>query len=411
VTSQIAPLPAVTAPHFAGGAEAQAATRVARVAEFLLVGGVTPLLFAISWLVRKKLGLDGPEYAVGFLTFYGAYVINDPHFAVTYLLFYRNVRERAFGREIALAQCVRYWLAGLIAPALLITWAVVAISMRSAQSLGWMIQLMYLLVGWHYVKQGFGVLAVLASRRGTSFLPSERRILLAHCFAGWAYAWANPATAAGEFEEKGIVYRALAHPRSVELCAGAVLAASTAFLVAMLATKWRREKTLPYAPLCGFLITIWSWTIYSSFDRLVQYLIPALHSIQYLYFVWLMKKNEARQAEGPPSFGPSLAFRLGALALSALGLGWFLFHGAPTVLDAALFPAKHAAGWNTSLGRTPFLATFFVIVSIHHYFMDFVIWRRDNPDTKYLRGPGIVDRPIASTPWHENCDGSSGVGR
>jgi hypothetical protein len=411
VTSQIVSLPAATAPQFAGRSAAEGESRGARVAEFLLVGGATPLLFAISWLLRKKLGLDGPEYAVGFLTFYGAYVINDPHFAVTYLLFYRHAKERAFGREIALAQRLRYWLAGLFVPAVLITWAVVALCMRSAQSLGWMIQLMYLLVGWHYVKQGFGVLAVLASRRGASFLRSERTILLAHCFAGWAYAWANPASLAGEFEEKGVVYRALAHPRTLEIGAGAVLAASTALLLAMLLQKWRRERTLPYAPLFGFLITIWSWTIYSSFDRLVQYLIPALHSIQYLYFVWLMKKNEARHHEGPPSFGPSVAFRLGALALSALCLGWFLFHGAPTFLDGALFSARHSTAWNTPLGRTPFLASFFVIVSIHHYFMDFVIWRRDNPDTKYLRGPGIVDRSIASTPWHENCDGSSGVAR
>jgi hypothetical protein len=28
-----------------------------------------------------------------------------------------------------------------------------------------------------------------------------------------------------------------------------------------------------------------------------------------------------------------------------------------------------------------------VIVNIHHYFMDNVIWRRDNRDTQYLREP------------------------
>jgi hypothetical protein len=375
--------------------------------EFLLVGGITPLLFPISWLLRKKLGLDAPEYAVGFLTFYGAYVINDPHFAVTYFLFYKDVSHRALGRDFSVAQRARYWLAGLIVPAVLIAWMMLALGLHSAQTLGWMIQLMYLLVGWHYVKQGFGVLAVLAARQGTSFLTSERRILLVHCFAGWAYAWANPAVAAGEFEEKGVVYWALAHPRWLELGTGAVLGASTLALFAMLWAKWRRERKLPFAPLLGFLITLWSWTIYSSFDRLVQYLIPALHSVQYLYFVWLMKKTEARQAEGPPSFGRPVAVRLGALALSALALGWSLFHGAPALLDGA----RVATSSTDPLGRTPFLASFFVMVSIHHYFMDYVIWRRDNPDTKYLRGHGLVDRTVASTPWHENCDEPRGVGR
>jgi hypothetical protein len=30
------------------------------------------------------------------------------------------------------------------------------------------------------------------------------------------------------------------------------------------------------------------------------------------------------------------------------------------------------------------VAAFFVVVSIHHYFMDAVIWRRENPETRYL---------------------------
>ena len=32
-----------------------------------------------------------------------------------------------------------------------------------------------------------------------------------------------------------------------------------------------------------------------------------------------------------------------------------------------------------------FIAAIFAIVNLHHYFRDHVIWRRDNPDTRYLR--------------------------
>jgi len=135
------------------------------------------------------------------------------------------------------------------------------------------------------------------------------------------------------------------------------------------------------------LITVWSWTIYSSIDPLMQYVIPALHSIQYLYFVWLMKRGEARAAEGPPSFGRPVAVRLGVLALSALGLGWLLLRGAPALLDGVFVSHSHRHAANNGLGRTPFFAAMFVIVNIHHYFMDAVIWRRDNPDTCYLRRP------------------------
>jgi hypothetical protein len=39
------------------------------------------------------------------------------------------------------------------------------------------------------------------------------------------------------------------------------------------------------------------------------------------------------------------------------------------------------------LGDTPFLAVVFVFVNIHHYFMDTVLWRRENPQTRYLLSP------------------------
>ena len=356
-----------------------------RVVEFLLVGGGTIVLFPLAFLLRKVVGLDDAELTVGFLTFYGAYVINDPHFAVTYLLFYKDVRRRAIGEDRGWAQRARYVMAGFVVPVVLAGWAVVSIARHSGRTLGWMVQLMFLLVGWHYVKQGFGVLAVLSARRDVRISERERLAVQAHCYAGWAFAWANPAAPAGEFEEKGVVYGALAHPRWLELVTGSVLAASTvALAVVLLAERRRLKRSLPIAPLGGLLITIWSWTIFSSIDPVMRYLIPALHSVQYLYFVWLMKRNEAKVSEGPPTFGRPVAVRLGFLAVSALALGWLLFRGAPAYLDG-IFIAPRRDGVTDSLGETPFFAAFFVVVSIHHYAMDNAIWRRDNPDTRFLR--------------------------
>lgn len=361
--------------------------RRARVVEFMVVGGATLVLLPLAWVLRAVVGLDDAELAAGFLTFYAAYVVNDPHFSVTYLLFYKDVRRRALSPEVPRAQRVRYLVSGFLVPIALVAWAAVALSLRSAQALGWMAQLMYLLVGWHYAKQGFGVLTVLSARHGARIEPRERTALLAHAYAAWAFAWSNPASAAGEFEEKGVVYWAPGHPRWLEITTGAVLAVTTIALGAALFARWRRERrTLPLAPLGGFLVTIWSWTIFSSVDPVLRYLIPALHSVQYFYFVWLMKRNEARAEEGPPSFGRPVAVRLGLLALSALALGWLLFRGAPTFLDAAIAARWRGSPEAEALGETPFFAAFFVVVSIHHYFMDHVIWRRENPDTRWLRG-------------------------
>ena len=114
------------------------------------------------------------------------------------------------------------------------------------------------------------------------------------------------------------------------------------------------------------------------------YVIPALHSVQYLYFVWLMKRNEARAEEGPPAFGRPVAVRLGLLALSALALGW---RAVPRRAGVARRRVRaRVERRETRSARRPTLPSLFAFVNIHHYFMDHVIWRRENPDTRHLRG-------------------------
>jgi len=357
--------------------------RIGAAREFFVVGGLTPVLFAASFVLRKAFGLDAPEYAVGFTMFYAAYVLNDPHFTVTYLLFYRRFAARAFGGEAAGVQRVRYIVVGIVVPAALASWAIVSLLTRSAHALGLFIQLMFFLVGWHYVKQGFGVMVVLAARRGVVFTVRERLALLFHAYAGWAYAWANPADPGIEVEEKGVVYVTIAHSPALERLALAFLVATLVVLVVVLVQKRRREGRLPIVtPTTAFLSSIWAWSIYSSIDPLVRYVIPALHSVQYLYFVWLLRGNEAREREGPPWFEVSRRVRLGTLALAAVALGCVVFHAAPSILDAALVSRRDRA---SSLGPTPYFAALYAFVNIHHFCMDYVIWRRENPDTRYLR--------------------------
>jgi hypothetical protein len=356
-------------------------TFAGNLSEFLLVGGLTPLLFPLAWLLRRSLGLDDADLCVGFTMFYAAHLINDPHFAVTYLLFYQQFRARAFGDAFRGTQRVRYLLAGVLVPLALSLWAVLALVERSALGLGLLMQLMFLLVGWHYTKQGFGVLTVLAQRRGVRFSKRERTVLLAHAYAGWAYAWASPADPGHEVEAKGLVYMTLAHPPGLERVTQVAFVASAVALTFILVRKHRREGLLSLlTPLTAFLCSIWSWSVYSSADPLVRYVLPALHSLQYLYMVWLLKRNEAREREGPPWFEASSGVRLGMFCASALGLGFVLFHGAPALLDDTR--------GSSLLGPTPYFAALYAFINIHHYFMDTVIWRNDNPLTRYLR---VVD--------------------
>jgi hypothetical protein len=354
------------------------------VVELLLVGGLTPLLFPLSWWLRRKFGLDAAEYAVGFLMFHAAFVVNDPHFAVTYLLFYRGFAARAFGVASPRSLRVRYLLAGIVAPAVLVAWAGFALATRSAAALGALIQVMFFLVGWHYVKQGFGVMVVLAARRGVRFARGERLAILGHALAGWAYAWASPADAGTEVEEKGVVYTTLAHSIWLErITLAAFLATGVALAVVLARKRWREGALRIATPLTALLCSVWVWSIYSSIDPLVVYAIPALHSLQYLYFVWLLRGGEAREREGPPWFETSARTRLALLAASAIALGWVLFHGAPSLLDDLLAPRRGSPA-RATLGATPYFAAIYTFVNLHHFVMDGVVWRRENPETRYL---------------------------
>jgi hypothetical protein len=80
--------------------------------------------------------------------------------------------------------------------------------------------------------------------------------------------------------------------------------------------------------------------------------------------------------------------------MSALGLGFILFHGAPAAFDGLFTTRPGRGAVARAVGPTPFFAAIFVIVNIHHYLMDHVIWRRDNPEMRYLRE--AVPAPVSS---------------
>ena len=398
-------------------ADAEPTSRKRDLLEFMIVGGATLVLVPFSFLYQYLAGVDTSVYQVSYIAFYLAWVINDPHFAVSYLLFYKKAPQRALGSEFkSPVQKGRYWIAGVVVPVGLLVWAIVGFKNNSAQTLGLMFQFMFFLVGWHYVKQGFGCYAVLSARRGIKITDIERKTILTHCFSGWLYAWFGGFWPGLQYDENGVIYTSVNIPAyQQEMMVGADVLATLSLVVLLLSgvmlgyllvRKAVMQGALPaIAPLGGLLISIWLWIIFSDFDPLVAYFIPALHSIQYLYFVFLLKRGEARAASGPPSFA-GVGGRLAIVAGGALVLGMILFHGLPDWFDGGSMPievairagqAEALSGYQSlvaeletkelqsALGFTPFLATITAMINIHHYFMDHVMWRRENPDTKFLR--------------------------
>ena len=63
-----------------------------------------------------------------------------------------------------------------------------------------------------------------------------------------------------------------------------------------------------------------------------------------------------------------------------MALGFVLLRGIPALFDGAFGSSADEGG----IGATPYFAAIYTFVNIHHYFMDYVICRRENPTTRYL---------------------------
>ena len=342
------------------------------------------MLYPLSWVLRETFGLGVTEYWVGFTFFYAAHFINDPHFAVTYVLFYEDARERAFGDRFAPLQRLRYVLAGIVAPLVLAGWALYAVLGGSAPALGWMIQLMFLLVGWHYVKQGFGVMSVLSARRGVRYSPGERAAILAHCYAGWAYAWATPFEPGRELVEKGVVYAAVRHPTWLEPVTLVALVASTLWMIVVLVKKWRREGRLPVlTPLTGCSARCGPGRSSAASTRSFATRSPRCTGCS------TCSSSGSSSATKPASARARRTSRP-APARASRSSRWLRSGSAsssstrrPTCSTVCTRRTSAPRAHSTS-ARHRALAALYVFVNLHHYVMDSVIWRRDNPATRYL---------------------------
>ena len=74
--------------------------------------------------------------------------------------------------------------------------------------------------------------------------------------------------------------------------------------------------------------------------------------------------------------------RFAKFVVGGMVLGWIGFVALPILFDVSLTPDQ------TMWGPSVFVFIFVMWINIHHYFIDNVIWRRDNEDVrKYLFAP------------------------
>ena len=169
------------------------------------------------------------------------------------------------------------------------------------------------------------------------------------------------------------------------------LTAMSAVVVARdLLLRWRRPpgeggRALPVNGLVAYATSIYIWLMAMRLDPVVMLVVPFFHSLQYLCVVWRYKLNVEAEAiprrataaaPGPACFRrrrrPSCASRSSADAGSRGFLGGSSLSRRDCRLRRAVF------------GSTLFIFIGWTFINIHHYFIDSVIWRGENTETRRI---------------------------
>ena len=328
--------------------------------DWLTVGGLSVLLLPLFFAIPSDNELTEK---IGWFLYTVAFVVNYPHFTISYLLIYGDYRQKLFTD-------FRFIWAGIIVPVLMIAYISVAHFTQSYDMLVYFVQFMFVIVGWHYTKQTYGVIMVTSTMNKFFYTKWEAWILKFNMYSLWmtSFLFFN----IGIHEQPdywGIKYLSLGFPKEALYTAYALTAISLVAGIIVLGKRILETKQWPpFISIIGFA-SIYAWFLPVVFNVIYFLAIPFFHSIQYFTFVYALKNNEVTAKTHNPKNGKKAIIQYMLISIVA---GVLLFEGIPRVLGA-IVPYNHEL-----FGDGLMLFIFSVFINIHHYFIDNVIWRKDN---------------------------------
>lgn len=360
----------------ASAAELKDASLLGKNLDWLLVGGLSlAFFFGFHFFVTQ--GADTGKIAL--LMYYLSLVINWPHFMLSYQLLYWDKRRE-------LVRKPSYVWAGFVAPSILILILTAGFFRRDDVIFSLMVHVMFLTVGWHYVKQVFGTIVVTSSLKSFYLSKFERWSLLASLYSLWGLSFVGGQLQNREAEFFGIRYDLLGFSlNTLYAVYGVVLLTSLTAVGALLGRYIREGRSISRAGWVSY-VSLLAWYLPFASHQHFFYMIPFFHSLQYLLFVSALKKNQWG-AEMPAAMAAKRRRWLARHGLLYFGIavitGLAVFWWIPSYLD------RQMEGWDPDAALfwspTIFMGVFQLFINIHHYFIDNVVWRSDNASLrKYL---------------------------
>jgi hypothetical protein len=319
--------------------------------DFLMMGGLSLACLPLMDLGQRYLRTEQISTAVIALW----WVCNWPHFSATN---YRLYHSRA--------NVAQYPITALATP-VLVAIVTVAAFLSPLAVAPYFVKLMVIWSAYHFGGQTLGLTMVYARRSGIGVGNFERQALLYFVMATFLARMAGDETGVGTRFYFGIGHPRLGVPEwlAPAFILGAL--ACGALFVGRLVIACARAKRAPPAILFVPLISYFVWFIPGRRTEYYYAFVPVFHSLQYLLIAWAMQLKEKLDIE---KITPSRAYvaretaRWGAI--NVIG-GALLFFVLPRI---------------TSLSGATQKFSFAIIataIQVHHFFVDGVIWKLQNP--------------------------------
>ncbi len=347
------------------------------VMDFLFLGGASLIILPLVFLYVPIEKFDA-FYLI--MSIYLINVINHPHFIHSYQLFYENFRTKLFSPEHNFQMRSRFFVAGIVVPVVLTGFFLFSYFTQNVKLVVFSVNAMIFFVGWHYVKQGYGMAIVDSVLKKAYYSNREKKILLVTSYISWICTWLIFNDAIRESDYHGVKYYAINIPEQGELSVLMILLACCLFALRLFINKAFNDKgKTPYNGMIAYFVSIYIWLLVIKIDPICALLVPAFHGLQYIIVVWRFQLNRlaATRAE-------KTAMTIQAVMpffLSAVVIGFVLLFALPIVLQ------QYVKTPDVMQGIIFFPVAIWVTVNIQHYFMDNVIWRKENAEVrKYLFG-------------------------
>jgi len=381
----IAPQPNA-APPVPGSTTAPAQRNlVGRWADFWLLGGASIafcLLFMIAAPLRSLVpSFEGSLLRIGAAGLLLSFFVNFPHFMASYRL--------AYSREKEFREQHRFELK--VVPIVLSAVALVGVIVaRTFDEVGGLSRtsiltglgtLMFLSVGWHYVKQIYGCVRVCASFDGYSMDNRQMSIIRYGLFPMWLRSLMIVNDQASSLA--GLGYGWEGGPSWMVMLTNIAVAIGALAIIAVFVQNWLESGQVPTLRMVVPIVAIYVWWVPAVRFGFPLPLVPLFHSLQYVPFIVKVERSKAEDALAAAANGANVSAaavrtRMVLVAIGLVVTGGLVMYGLPVTLDAVI-------GTHARTGLYIMLIAVTLVINVHHYFIDHVIWRlRDDAYTRDL---------------------------